>query len=161
METPQHGNGSKRRVNPSKTVFFWGISVISSNFSEISLNSNFEEFPLFFWSISQNCISVSPLFYSNILEGFPNIFEGIPNIFGPFPHFFDPFPLFSKTLKLICFLIFLIGFRKFWIRFSSYVWSVSPFFKKSLKISFCWSAFPQIRSVSSYFWSVSAFVLKL
>ena len=94
--------------NPSKFKF-WGVSS-------------------FFWSISQNCISVSPLFYSNILEGFPNIFEGIPNIFGlfliflilfwifknfqksqfvdrfpqilcPFPHIFDPFPPFSKTFE--------------------------------------------------------------
>ena len=96
------GKGSKIRGTPSKTGFSWGISAISSNFSEIPLNSNFEE----------NCISFSPLFYSNILEGFPNIFEGIPNIFDPFPLFFDPFPLFSKTFKLMFPHIF-ISFLKF------------------------------------------------
>ena len=36
METPQHGNGSKISGNPSKVGFS-----ISSNLSDIPLNSNF------------------------------------------------------------------------------------------------------------------------
>ena len=122
METPQHGNdsvhgnGSKIRGNPSKTGFLRHFRDFFKFFGNPS-KFKFWGVSSFFWSISQNCIFVSPLLYSNILEGFPNIFEGIHNIFDPFPHFFDPFPLFSKTLKLICFLIFWIGFLKFLIRF--------------------------------------------
>ena len=53
METPQHGNNSTRnRIKntrkPLKSRFFLDVSAISSNFLEIPLNSNFEEFSLFF-----------------------------------------------------------------------------------------------------------------
>ena len=53
-----HGNASTRKRLNTETdqkyaetpqkPFFWGISAISSNFSEIPPSSNFEEFPLFF-----------------------------------------------------------------------------------------------------------------
>ena len=133
METPQHGNNStqKQIKNPQKPLknwFFWGVSVISSNFLEIPLNSNFEEFPIFFdWF--PRIVYPFPLHFIQIfLRDFPIFLRGFPNIFGPFPHFFYPFPLFSKTFKLICFLTF--------------SWSVSSNFK----------------FVFSYFWSFSAFL---
>ena len=105
METTQHANRSKIRGNPSKTGFLRHFRDFFKFFGNPS-KFKFYRVSSFFRSISQNYIFGSPLFYSNILDGFPNIFEGIPNIFGPFP-------LFSKTLKLICFLIFLIRFRFF------------------------------------------------
>ena len=52
METPQHGNDLTRNQikntpKPLKSRVFLDVSAISSNFSEIPLNSNFEDFPLF------------------------------------------------------------------------------------------------------------------
>ena len=57
MEMAQCGKASKKSGNPSKTVFFLGVSVISIRKTEIPQKPVFEGFPLYF-------------------EAFPKIFEG-------------------------------------------------------------------------------------
>ena len=94
-----HGNAStrkriKNKRKPLKNRFFWGVSAISSNFSEIPLNLNFEEFPLFFGRFTR-IVYPFPLYFIQIFS-------------RDFPIFLRGFPIF-----LIRFLFFLIRFLFF------------------------------------------------